>query len=74
MPVGAAVAREPGEHQPEAVEQFRARAESAPDSRDARPLVHGEGGRNIQDFIHICFRGLCHSPSRVGREGLKITP
>ena len=66
--VGASVAGQPGEHKPEAVEQFRPRAESAAYARNCRSLMHCESGRNIKHLIHIGSCGLRHSSSRICRK------
>ena len=74
MPVGTAVAGQPGEHQPQAVQKLRSRAKSGTDSGDAGPLVEGQGGGDIEHLVYLGLGGLGHPPSRVGGQGLQIAP
>ena len=70
--VGAAVAGQAREHEPQAVEELRHGPEGAPDPGDARPLVQGQGCRHIADVVHMGPRRLRHPPSGVGRQRLQI--
>ena len=73
MPVRASVAGEAGVDEPQAVEQFRPCAESAAYPGYAGSLVHGQGSRNIQHFIHIGPGCLCHPSPCIGGEGFEIS-
>jgi hypothetical protein len=74
MPIGTAVAGQPGEHQPQAVQKLRPRAKGGADSGDAGPLVEGQGGGDIEYLVYLGLGGLGHPPSRVGGQGLQIAP
>ena len=64
--VGAAVAGQTGEHEPQGVQQLRPGAEGAADAGHAGPLVEGQGGGDVAHLLHVRPTGLGHAPSRVG--------
>ena len=72
MPVGAAMAGQTGEHQPQTVQKLGAGAEGAADARHTRPLVQGQRGGHIQHLIHRGLGRLGHAPAGVGGQGLQI--
>ena len=72
VPVRAAVAREAGEHEAQAVQELRHRAERAADAGDARPLTERERRRDIADGADIGDSRLRHAPPRVRRERFGI--
>ena len=74
VPVRAAVGGEPGEHQPQAVEQLRAGPERAADARHAGALPQGKGRGDIQHLVHARLLRLCHAPPGVGGQGFQIAP
>ena len=75
MPAGrTAVRSQPREHQSQAIEQLRTRAECAADARHAGPLVECDGGGDIRYFIDLRLGGLRHAPARVGGQRLQIAP
>ena len=73
VPVGTAVVCQTGVHKTQAVKKFGAGAEGGADAGHAGPLVQGEGGGHVEDFIDIGLRGLGHAAARVGRERLEVT-
>ena len=72
MPIGAAVAGETGEHQPQAVQQLGSCAEGAADTRHAGPLVQRQRRRDVEHLIHLCLGGLRHTAAGVGGERVQI--
>ena len=70
VPVGTPVAGEAGEHQPQAVQQFRHRPERAPDPRHSRPLMQRQGRRHIAHVIDLRPRRLRHPAPRIGGQRL----
>ena len=74
VPIGAAVAGQPGEHEPQYVEQLRRGAEGAADAGDPRPLVQSQGRGNIAQVLHLGLFRLGHSPAGVGGQGLQVSP
>ena len=63
-----------GEHQPQAVEQFRAGAERAADAGQRRPLMQGEGRGHVQDLIHGRAGCLGHAAAGIGRQRFQVPP
>ena len=74
VPVGAAVARQPRIHQPQAVEQLGARAESAAYAGHGRTLVQCERRGDVRDVIHLRLRRLRHAPARICGQRVEISP
>ena len=74
MPVGAAVAGQAGEHQPQAVEQFCTRAEGAANARHPWPLMQRQRRGYVKRFLHIRPGRLGHPPPGIGGQGLQIAP
>ena len=74
VPVGAAVAGQPGVHQTQGVEQLRAGAEGAADAGHSWPLVEGQGGGDVAHVIHIRPGRLGHPSSGIGGQGLQVPP
>ena len=72
--VGTHVVRKAGEHQADAVQQLRPRAEGGTDAGDARPLMQGQGRRDVKDLVHVRLCRLRHPPPRVGGQGVQIAP
>ena len=72
--VGAAVAGEPGEHQPKAVEELRTRAECTADARKRRSLMQGQGCRHVKDLVHGGAGCLGHAAAGIGRQRFQIAP
>ena len=70
MPVGAAVASEAREHQAQAVQKLRRRAEGAAHPGDSRPLVQGQRRRNIAYLFH--FRPACLGNAAAGIGGQRL--
>ena len=66
------MAPEAGEHEAEAVEQLRRRAEGAADAGDARALVQSEGGGNVPDLVHLRLARLCDPAAGIGGKRLQI--
>ena len=74
VPIGAAMAGQAGEHQPQAVEQFCTRAEGAADARHPRPLMQRQRRGYVKRFLHIRPGRLGHPPPGIGGQGLQIAP
>ena len=74
VPVRAAVLRQTREHEPQAVQQLRPRAECAADARHARTLMQRQRRWDIQRLIHLRARRLRHPPPRVGGQRIQIPP
>ena len=74
MPVGAAMIRKAGVHEPQTVQKLRSRAEGAPDAGYPGTLVQCERGGDIQHLVHTCLGCLRHAAARVGGQCLQITP
>ena len=72
MPVRAHVAPEPREHEAQAVQQLRHRAEGAAHSGHGGALAQRERGRDVFYALYLRFSGLRHAPPRVGRERFKV--
>ena len=66
VPIGASVAGQPGEHEPQYVEQLRRGAEGAADAGDPWPLVQSQGRGNIAQVLYLGLFRLGHSPAGVG--------
>ena len=65
--VGAAMARQTGIHQAQAVEQLRARAERAANAGHPRSLPQGDGGRHVEYIVEVGFRRLRDTAAGIGR-------
>lgn len=74
MAIGTAVAGEPGKHQPETIEQFRAGAEGAADSRNPGPLMEGQSRRDVQYLVHRSFGRLGHPAPGIGGKRFQVPP
>ena len=72
MPIRAAVAGQPGKHQPQAVQQFRSRAEGTADTRHAGTLMKCQRCGNIQRLVHAGPGRLCHPSAGIGGERFEI--
>ena len=73
MPIGATMAGQTGVNQAKHVEQLCAGPECASNARDGRTLVHGQGRRHVEHFVHVRLGRLGHSPARVCGEGFQVT-
>ena len=71
--VGAAVVGEPGEHEPDAVEQLRGGTERTPDPGHPGTLVERQSGGHIADVVDLGTRCLGHASAGVGGKGFQIT-
>ena len=74
MAVRAAMAGQSGKHKPETVQELGHGAEGAADARYPRPLVQGQGSRDVTDIIYIRPSCLGHAPSGISRQGFQIPP
>ena len=72
MAVGAAVAGQAGEHEPQTVQQLGTRAEGAADARHTGPLVQRQRGGDVKHLIHLCLGGLGHAAAGVGGQRVKV--
>ena len=72
MPVRAPIDRQPGEHEPQTVEQFRHRAEGAADPGYAGSLMQRQGRRHVAHLVHLGLCGLGHSSPGIGGQGFQI--
>ena len=72
MPIGAAVAGQAGEHEPQTVQQLGTRAEGAADARHTGPLVQRQRGGDVKHLIHLCLGGLGHAAAGVGGQRVKV--
>ena len=70
MPVGAAMASEAREHQAQAVQELRGRAEGAAHPGDSRPLVQSQRSRDIAHLFH--FRPACLGNTSAGIGGQRL--
>ena len=60
-------------HQTKTIQKLRSCSKSAPNPRYCRSLMQSQRSRDIQYFIHLCFRRTCHSSPRISRKRLQIT-
>ena len=74
MSVGAAMASQAGVHEPQAVQELRPGAEGGTDTRHPKPLVEGQGGRDVEHLVYLGLGGLGHAAAGVGGEGIQIAP
>ena len=74
MSVGTAVAGQPGEHQPQTVEQFGAGPERAADPRHAGTLMQSQRSGHIKNFIHLRSRRLSHASAGISGQRFQIPP
>ena len=65
---------QPGEHEPQAVEQLGTGAEGAADARYTGALVQGQSRRDIEHLVHLSPGSLGHPAAGVGGEGLQVAP
>ena len=70
--VRADVARKPRVHQPEAVAEFRKRAESTADVRHRGALVKRERGRHVLYLVHVGGFGLGEPAARVRGQRFEV--
>lgn len=73
VPIGAAVTRKPGEHEPQTIEQFGKRSECTADAGNPRALPKRKRRRHISDILHIRAFRLRHPPASVGGEGFQVS-
>ena len=66
------MAGETGIHEPQTVQELRARAERAADAGHARPLMQRQRRGDVQHVIDRRSGGLRHPAARVGRQRLQI--
>ena len=64
--VFALIHGQPGEHKPQAVQQFCGCAKGAADPRHPGPLMQRQRRRHIAHVIHLGVAGLGHPPARIG--------
>ena len=72
--VGAGMAGQPGEHEPQTVQHLRSGAEGAADPRNAGALSQGQGRRHITHLVHLGPLRLGHTAAGVGGEGFQVAP
>ena len=72
MSVGAAVASEPREHQAQAVQKLRGRAEGAAHPGDSGPLMQSQRCRDIAHFLHLRPTRLGNAAAGIGGQGFQI--
>ena len=73
MSVGTAMGCQTGIHQTQTVQKFRAGSKGTADPGNAGALMQCQCCRNIEDFLHLCFRRTGHTSSRVCGQGFQIT-
>ena len=73
VPVWTAVFCQPGIHQAQTVQKFRARAEGTPDTGNAGALVQRQSRRHVQDLVYLRFGRLCHAPPGISRKRVQIS-
>ena len=73
MPVGAAMTRNPGKHQPQAVQQLRKCPERTADAGHSRSLAQRKRRRYVPNLLHIRPFRLRHPPARISGERFQIS-
>ena len=74
VPVGTAVAGQPGVHQAEAVQKLRPRAEGAPDPGHAGRWWRASAAGTYSTWSTVRLGRLGHPAAGIGGQGLQIAP